>query len=113
MSYRLAILSLYIEIFRKRRFYIVAISTAVIVIAYYVACLLTIFLLCRPLNFNWDKTLEGGKCGNGIAVEIFSAAYNMFVDVWVVCLPLPVVWTLQIPFQKKIALSTIFALGLT
>ncbi|KAL6720639.1 ATP-dependent RNA helicase [Lecanora helva] len=111
-SFRLAILFLYIQIFRKSRFLVIATGTAVVVAAYYVACLLTIFLMCRPLNFNWNKTVRNGSCGDTVSVEIFSAAFNMVVDVWVVCLPLPIVWALQMPLQKKVAISTMFALGL-
>lgn len=53
-----------------------------------------------------------GKCANTKAIELFSAAFNMVLDVWVVCLPLPIVWHLQMPKQKKIGISATFALGL-
>ncbi|KAL8902134.1 MAG: hypothetical protein Q9207_004866 [Kuettlingeria erythrocarpa] len=36
----------------------------------------------------------------------------MVLDVWVVCLPLPIVWQLQMPRKKKIGISGTFALGL-
>ena len=111
-SFRLAILLLYIEIFRRSLFYRAAVMTAVIVAAYYVACILTVCLLCQPINFNWNKILPNGKCGNTVAIELFSAAFNMLVDVWVVCLPLPIVWTLHMPTQRKIGVSATFAFGL-
>ncbi len=57
---------------------------------YYVACVLTICLLCCPINYNWNRSIEG-SCGNVKAIELFSAAFNMLLDVWVVFLPLPIV----------------------
>lgn len=85
--------------------------TAAVVVLYYVACLFTICFLCRPINYNWNKSIVG-SCENTRAIEIFSAAFNMVLDVWVVCLPLPIVWQLQMPRRKKIGISTTFALGL-
>jgi hypothetical protein len=47
------------------------------------------------------------------AVAIFSAAFNMALDIWVVCLPLPIIWELNMARKKKFAVSATFALGLT
>lgn len=110
-SFRLAILLLYIEIFRRPGFIRVGVATAAVVGLYYVACVLTICLICSPINFNWNRSIEG-TCAHTTAVEIFSAAFNMVLDVWVVWLPLPILWQLQMPKKKKLGISATFALGL-
>jgi hypothetical protein len=110
-SFRLSILILYAGIFKTHRFHKVVIATAVVVFLYFVACVFTISLLCRPVQFNWDRSIAG-TCGNVKAIEVFSGAFNMLVDLWVVFLPLPVIWKLQMTLQKEWGITASFALGL-
>jgi hypothetical protein len=104
-------LLLYASIFKTHKFYRVVIATAVVVFAYWIACILTICLLCRPIQFNWDRSITG-TCGDFKAISVFSGAFNMVVDIWVVFLPLPVIWSLQMTLQKKWGITASFALGL-
>ncbi|KAB8294167.1 hypothetical protein EYC80_009607 [Monilinia laxa] len=110
-SFRFAVVLLYIEIFAKPVFYWSAVSTATVVIAYYLACVVTILASCQPISLNWDKTITG-TCVNLEAIALFSAAFNMALDIWVVCLPLPIIWDLNMARKRKIAVSATFALGL-
>jgi hypothetical protein len=110
-SFRLSILLLYAGIFKTHRFQKVVIATAVLVLLYWVACVLTISLLCRPVQFNWDRSIEG-TCANVKAIYFLSGAFNMALDLWVVFLPLPVIWNLQMTLQKKWGITASFALGL-
>lgn len=82
-----------------------------IVFAYWVACVFTTSLLCTPIQYNWDITTKG-SCGNVLAIELFSGAFNMAIDIWVVFLPLPIIWKLQLTSQRKWALIAAFSLGL-
>lgn len=110
-SFRLAVLLLYVDVFCTPVFRWQAIGTATVVIAYLVACIFTICLLCRPLVSNWDLRVKG-TCGNQVAIEYFSAAFNMAIDIWVVYLPLPTIWKLQLSPAKKWMLTVSFSLGL-
>ena len=107
----MAIVLLYIEIFPRPAFFRIAVATQVVVVLNFAQTIFTACLICRPLNYSWDKTING-KCGNTEAIALFSAAFNMALDVWVVCLPLPIVWQLQMSKQRKIGISATFALGL-
>lgn len=101
------------DIFRTDAFrWPVLVGTTSVIVAYLVACIFTICLLCRPVTFNWDITLVDGTCGNGVAIEYFSAVFNMVLDLWVVYLPLPAIWTLKLSSQKKWVLTLAFGLGL-
>jgi len=53
-----------------------------------------------------------GSCGDLETAEIAAAAINMVLDVVIVLLPLPIVWKLQMPTQRKIGITITFALGL-
>jgi hypothetical protein len=99
------------EVFSTGSFPWRAKATAGVVFAYWVACILTICLLCRPVSWNWDQSTPG-TCGNITAIELFSGAFNMTVDIWVVYLPLPTIWKLQLTPQRKWALTAAFSLGL-
>jgi len=99
------------ELFVQKSFRIAAYICLGIVAAFWVAALTTSLTLCKPIALQWDKTLNG-TCGNIGTAELAVAAINMVLDVVIVCLPLPVIWKLQMPVQKKIGVTAVFALGL-
>ncbi|KAI5840097.1 hypothetical protein DFP73DRAFT_197025 [Morchella snyderi] len=69
------------------------------------------FFQCSPINYIWDKSIEGGKCIDTKAFFISSAALNIVSDFVVLLLPIPMVWKLKINMKKKIALISLFSLG--
>ena len=82
-----------------------------LVLAYGIGVILLFLLICKPIAYNWDKTLQG-HCGSSISEGISAAAINMIIDGLIVLLPIPVVWGLQMPTPKKIGISCMFGLGL-
>lgn len=73
--------------------------------------ILTSFLVCRPVNMNWDLTVQG-HCGNGrVAYALFSI-FDIITDVTIIILPLRLLGRLQIKKIYKIALIGVFAFGL-
>ena len=72
---------------------------------------LVAFLICQPLAFNWDQTIPGGHCGNGVAAYIAAHSINFALDGSLAILPMPVLWGLQMPTRKKIEISIMFSLG--
>ncbi|KAL8726094.1 MAG: hypothetical protein Q9166_006931 [cf. Caloplaca sp. 2 TL-2023] len=68
--------------------------------------------LCRPFAYNWDKTIEGGRCGALNAAYISIAALDILGDAMIIALPMPSVWRLQTSTATKIGLTVIFTLGL-
>lgn len=107
----MAIVLFYTEIFPNKTFRRFATGTVALVIACFLVCILVIALLCRPIQSNWDLELHG-VCGNYVAANYFSAIFNILIDIWVVFLPLPLIWKLQLSAQKKGVLTACFSLGL-
>ncbi len=70
------------------------------------------FTQCKPVHAAWDPVLSLTKCRPITQQEFASVAINMALDLAVVVLPLPVVWSLRMPTRKKIAVSLMFSLGL-
>lgn len=75
--------------------------------------ILTAFVLCQPVAFNWDNTIPGGKCANQPAAFLAIGILDLMVDLMVLVLPLPMIWNLQLPLTNKIALFAIFGVGVS
>ncbi|KAJ5607776.1 hypothetical protein N7537_004395 [Penicillium hordei] len=112
VCFRLAILLLYMEIFPgNQKFFWCATSVGCLVFLYWVSAILTIALLCRPVAYNWNRTISG-SCGDVLKIQYASAGFNMGIDLGVVLLPLPIVWRLQMSSRKKIGVTASFAIGI-
>jgi hypothetical protein len=72
--------------------------------------ILVVFLLCRPFEFNWDRTIDG-KCGNLNAAYLIVHGSNFVIDSTIALLPIPVLWSLKLPTAKKLGIMLMFALG--
>lgn len=72
--------------------------------------LLTVFLMCRPLAYNWDSSIDA-TCGNVLGGYLSVHIFNFVIDLIIALLPAPVLWKLQMPKGKKVGIAIIFALG--
>lgn len=90
------------------------------VIGYFVAFFINIFLICTPFNSFWLQadyvwlTVHRGDfhCQDEGVVLVVSAAISAFQDILACCLPMVLLWKLQIPKRQKYALGTIFSVGI-
>lgn len=66
---------------------------------------------CTPVQYYYDKSLNG-HCMKG-QVQFFQAMGSIALveDVFILCLPIPIVWGLQITLRQKMALTVVFSLG--
>ena len=108
---KLSILALYIDLFPTPKFRVAVFTMIGLLSAWFVALMLTFFLLCRPFKAYWDLNLVG-KRGNQTDEQVAVAASNLVVDTLIMILPMPVLWGLQMPTRKKIGIACIFTLGL-
>ncbi|KAI6083235.1 hypothetical protein F4821DRAFT_245226 [Hypoxylon rubiginosum] len=109
---KLSVLFFYIAIFTMPMIRKAVFTVITLIIALVVAVLVETFFLCRPFEFMWDKTVAGGVCGNIKDAYLSTAIVNLVIDLAVVFLPMPVLWKLQMPTGKKVAVSAILGLGL-
>jgi hypothetical protein len=108
-----SILLFYMRIFNvaDRAFRIIARLATATIVLWCLSVILCGFLLCRPFAFNWDQSIPGGKCGNQVLSYILTGSFNIVTDVMVLCIPIPMIWRLQMPFRNKVGLTLIFAVG--
>ena len=79
-------------------------------IAWAFMVLFTALFNCHPIQYNWNKSLDGG-CDNEKGAWVGVAVLDIAVDLAILILPVRGVWKLQMPQSIKFALSGAFALG--
>ncbi|KAK0631528.1 hypothetical protein B0T14DRAFT_501866 [Immersiella caudata] len=70
---------------------------------------LSIFM-CTPIQRGWDRTLEG-TCVEEQPYLFSNAAFNMTADVIVFLMPIPTLWSLQLPLRQRMILLGTFTCG--
>lgn len=68
------------------------------------------FFYCKPIRMIWDVTVQG-NCINDYVQVVVTGAFNIFSDLAILVLPLPMLWRLQLGINHKLSLIGIFALG--
>lgn len=108
---KLSILQLYYHIFPLPHFRWACYAVMGLTVAYCFSNCLQNLLLCRPIQYNWDKTING-KCTPSYYPYVSSASINLGIDIIVVFLPMPMLWGLHLNLRKKLSLIFIFGVGL-
>lgn len=109
---KIAILVLYCKIFTLTWFVWSARVVGLVCIGYTVGTILAAFLVCQPLPYYWDTTIQGGHCGNEFLSYILTGSINIATDVMVLVLPIPSLVRLEMALYKKLVLIGTFACGL-
>lgn len=82
-----------------------------LVAAFGLGVILLTFLNCRPFSKTWNPG-EPGICGSLLEPVLATSVINMLVDLTIICMPMPLVWNLQMATWRKTALTFTFGLGL-
>jgi hypothetical protein len=83
----------------------------VLSLLYFASVFVETFAFCKPVQYNWDKSIPGGYCVDEEPAYLGAGISNLLIDVLVVTLPMPMLWRLQMPLKKKIGVSAMFGLG--
>lgn len=108
---KLSLLLLYVRVFSTRKFRLAAYGVMPLVLGWWLSVFLEELLLCRPLAYNWNKSING-SCGNLPAAYLAAGILNLLSDVSVLVLPIPIVLNLHLPLRSRIALMATFCVGL-
>ncbi|KAJ4362601.1 hypothetical protein N0V95_001406 [Ascochyta clinopodiicola] len=111
VSVKLGILAFYWRIFIHPIFRKIILATAAFVVAWGIGITVTLFLVCRPLNAYWDRTVNG-TCLTIVTFTYFTNISNLISDIWIFLMPVPMIWHLQLQTKKKLLISLIFCVGL-
>ncbi|KAI9157932.1 Satratoxin biosynthesis SC16 cluster protein [Paramyrothecium foliicola] len=108
---KVSVLLLCMKIFALPTMIWAARITIIIIAAWATTTVLLSLLICRPLAFNWNQAIPGGKCGNQVLSFTVTGIINLITDFIVLALPLPFLYNLQLPRYKKIVLLAVFSIG--
>ena len=109
---KLSILTPYLHIFGHVQYMRWTVSGLIVFTIFWtVSICLVLGLQCRPIQLLWDKTITGRRI-DAATFFISASSLDVATDFIILFLPMPVVWTLQVPTSKKAMISVIFAIGL-
>ncbi|KAL4914977.1 hypothetical protein BDW62DRAFT_133980 [Aspergillus aurantiobrunneus] len=87
---------------------------AFLTIGYFISCTVAFSVCCRPPSYYWTQYTEpdGGHCLFDLyPFYLGNASANVFTDLLILVVPIPLVWKLQMKRVQKVLISGIFLLG--
>ena len=78
--------------------------------ALYVAEIFHDIFICVPVQKDYDPKVPGHCLPSGVGGSI-TAIFNVITDFYILILPLPFVWSLQMKLRPKLRLMALFGLG--
>ena len=90
--------------------------TQALVVLWFVASVIPGTFRCHQIDDMWNPIIvsspdERHYCISNSAYYISTSAFNVALDIWILVLPLSIVWILQLSGRRKVGLSAIFLLG--
>lgn len=107
---KLIIVTLYLKIFTDRISRAITWVMGLILVLFFFGGLGLALGLCQPYAFKWDKTING-HCGNILAGYQWVSIPSIITDVFILILPIPTIWRLQMNQYRKAGLTLTFMTG--
>ena len=111
---KLSLFLLYLRVFSShvRTRYLIYFGLGFTSISYPVG-MVYLLAVCTPRHGEgWFETWSSSGCQSITILLYTQGGVNILSDFYLLCLPMPVVWNLQLPLRKKVGLSAIFMLGI-
>ncbi|KAL5366340.1 hypothetical protein BJX96DRAFT_169845 [Aspergillus floccosus] len=109
---KLSLLAMMRRIFAPdRRKLMIIYGSIVVLLLYYIPALFIKIFFCKPISAYWYGTENGGSCLDQRKVIIADATISMVSDFWILILPLPMLWSLQMSLNKKLRVVGILGAG--
>lgn len=113
---KLSLFVLYLEIFGLLRWLrYLAFVGMIITGFFYFGSMVAFLALCSPRNGHsqiaYITALASPQCLKSQPLSIITGAVGVISDLYLVILPLPAVWSLQLPLRRKIGVSAMFLTG--
>jgi hypothetical protein len=111
---KVAVLQLYRRVFSPHRFGffdICILSLSVIIFMFHAATTIVKIFECNPREKIYNPRVEG-KCIDIPLLLTTIGIFNLSTDVLILLLPVKAVWTMNLPFKKKMIVVLVFTFGL-
>lgn len=113
---KLSLFVLYVQVFRPLRWLRYCAYAGVISTGLFYWVISTVYLaMCVPRDgtseLDYFMALASARCQNVAPLSIANGVVSLVSDLYLVILPLPAVWNLQMALHRKVALSAMFFTG--
>lgn len=111
---KLSLLILYLRIFRPNDGLRYCIYFSMVLLSLFYSATFTAYaILSIPRRGQTQlESIESANTAKDIPLGIAQGVFSVASDFYIFCLPIPVVWKLQLPRRKKIGVLAIFMTGL-
>ena len=107
---KIAVLIFYNRLFPRKPFRWIIYGTGAFLSLMLLCGLLGMVLQCRPTRSIWQPGVEH-RCFNQLGFYIAIGSLNLVTDVFVVLMPIPILWSLHLPPTRKSGLVAVFLLA--
>jgi hypothetical protein len=91
--------------------FIVKLVAGYVMIGFVVMEILYFGVWCRPFNQYWAVPTNSNQCSAAIHHLITNAVLNISSDIMIILIPMPLLFKVKIPKQKKAMLGGVFLIG--
>lgn len=114
---KLSLFVLYLEIFGLLRWLRYSAYAGIFVTgSFYFACMVAFSVLCAPENgqtqLSYLSALASPKCARSRALVLAQGIVNVVSDLYLIALPMPAIWSLQMPLKRKLGVAAMISTGL-
>lgn len=107
---KLSILWLYHRLFATKEFRRWSWPMLALVNCYGIAFLVVFLTNCTPPDQLWNPR-PNGHCRDMQYSDYATVSINLFLDLAILILPMPTLWSLQLPVRKKVIVTVMFSFG--
>lgn len=110
---KLAALAFYARVFSRnsnKMFFRTLQITATIILVVWLVTIFTDMFQCTPIKKAWHPEIEG-HCINTWKWWLANGVFSITLDIWILLLPLPILWNLQLQASRKIFITIMFLCG--
>ncbi|KAH9211061.1 hypothetical protein DL95DRAFT_274009, partial [Leptodontidium sp. 2 PMI_412] len=111
MFVKLSILLLYLQLSPHRKFRAMVYAIMITTILYSLLGSFEFLFTCRPIAKVWDLTITSGSCYSGAKILAVHGGLSIATDITMLVLPITMLWKLQLPRRRKVAVVALFMTG--
>ncbi|KAF5126386.1 hypothetical protein E5D57_011083 [Metarhizium anisopliae] len=114
---KISVFILYLQLFSVLQWMrVVSITGIVVISVWHLSISIAFAVMCSPTGssqLDFLAALVSPMCTRTRSLVVTQGVGNVVTDVFLLVLPLPVVWTLHIPLGRKLGVSSMFLVGLS
>ncbi|KAH8748435.1 hypothetical protein F5883DRAFT_239441 [Diaporthe sp. PMI_573] len=111
MFVKLSILLLYLQLSPHRKFRAMVYAVMITTILYSLLGSFEFLFTCKPIAKVWDLTITSGSCYSGAKILAVHGGLSIATDIAMLVLPITMLWKLQLPRRRKVAVAALFMTG--